>query len=238
MIIDPNAAVQNYYTFDPWGNIFDNQIEENVSNPYRFAGYFWDDETKQSQCYRRQYDPVIGRFTSRDPVRGSFRDPMTLHAYLYCADNPINFIDPGGEFLLQPAVAGVYSSSTRGQSDAQAIAMQNYLRAKIIKAVVPYMIMTAVAVIAVENWMTYGGHSKPYGYNSPEMRIFRENDRNNEFNNGNWNDPEMWKMWKKLAKVGKWVAVGAGGTLVLHEILDWAGVLDDEPDTQPEPSTP
>jgi len=100
MLIDADAAVQNCYTFDPWGNIFDNELEENVSNPYRFAGYLWDDETGMANCNARIYDPVIGRFTSRDPVRGSFREPMTLHAYLYCADDPINRIDPTGEFTF------------------------------------------------------------------------------------------------------------------------------------------
>gem|GEM_PF-3394003 len=93
MVIDPNAAVQNHYSFDPWGNIFDNEIEENVSNPYRFAGYFWDDETGLAYCNARIYDPVIGRFTSRDPVCGLFNEPFTLHAYLYCPNNPINMTD-------------------------------------------------------------------------------------------------------------------------------------------------
>jgi|GEM_PF-1307195 len=100
MIIDADAAVQNCYTYDPWGNIFDNEIEENVSNPYRFAGYFWDDEIKMANCNARIYDPVIGRFTSRDPVFGRFQEPMTLHAYLYCSYDPVNMVDPTGEWAL------------------------------------------------------------------------------------------------------------------------------------------
>jgi len=47
----------------------------------------------------RWYDPVILRFTGRDPVRGKFKEPLTLHKYLYCLNNPINATDPSGEFL-------------------------------------------------------------------------------------------------------------------------------------------
>ena len=45
------------------------------------------------------YDPVLGRFTARDPITGTFKNPMTLHAYLYCINDPINYVDPSGEFL-------------------------------------------------------------------------------------------------------------------------------------------
>jgi hypothetical protein len=45
------------------------------------------------------YDPGIGRFTSRDPVRGKFEEPLTLHRYLYCQNEPVANTDPSGEFL-------------------------------------------------------------------------------------------------------------------------------------------
>ena len=44
------------------------------------------------------FDPVIARFTSIDPVLGTFAEPMTLHAYFYCLNNPINRTDLTGEF--------------------------------------------------------------------------------------------------------------------------------------------
>jgi hypothetical protein len=37
------------------------------------------------------------RFTSRDPVRGKFTEPMSLHKYLYCWNEPINRVDLNGK---------------------------------------------------------------------------------------------------------------------------------------------
>jgi len=36
------------------------------------------------------------RFTSRDPVRGKHKEPLSLHRYLYCGNAPTGFIDPSG----------------------------------------------------------------------------------------------------------------------------------------------
>jgi hypothetical protein len=38
--------------------------------------------------------------TARDPVFGKFKEPLTLHTYLYCLNDPVNYIDPDGEFLF------------------------------------------------------------------------------------------------------------------------------------------
>ena len=44
----------------------------------------------------RYYDPVIGRFISRDPLTGERNSPQTLNRYVYCLNNPLKYIDPGG----------------------------------------------------------------------------------------------------------------------------------------------
>jgi len=72
----------------------------------------WRDENTNKyfylyHCFRRQYDPVLGRFTSRDPVFGKFKEPMTLHKYLYCLNDPVNRIDPDGEI----AIIGLFQTS-------------------------------------------------------------------------------------------------------------------------------
>ena len=90
------GSVVNCYTYDPWGLPVGNETQETVSNMYLFANYAWDSEILEYHCFRRQYDPVLARFTSRDPVNGSHGEPMTLHKYLYCLNNPINRIDPMG----------------------------------------------------------------------------------------------------------------------------------------------
>ena len=49
----------------------------------------------------RQYDPILCRFTSPDPLNFNFPH---LSPYLYCAANPINYSDPTG-------LAAIYNSS-------------------------------------------------------------------------------------------------------------------------------
>lgn len=86
-------------TYKPFGEMFTTEFSETVSNPFKFSGQFFDDEIGQYYLRARQYDPYISRFTSRDPVDGKFEEPMSLHKYLYCQNDPINRTDPQGLWL-------------------------------------------------------------------------------------------------------------------------------------------
>ena len=44
----------------------------------------------------RWYNPVTGRFMTRDPYSGSIYDPASLHRYNYARGNPVSYIDPSG----------------------------------------------------------------------------------------------------------------------------------------------
>ncbi|WP_454767137.1 RHS repeat-associated core domain-containing protein [Cupriavidus campinensis] len=62
-----------------------------ISNPLRFQGQYFDHETGLHYNRYRYYDPVSGRFVSRDPIglRGG------LNGYGY-APNPVGYVDPLG----------------------------------------------------------------------------------------------------------------------------------------------
>ena len=113
-IIDTDGDVVNAYTYDPWGlpiesetaDTIGKETKENISNLYLFANYIYDAEIKMYYCNAREYDPILARFTSRDPVLGTFENPMTLHAYLYCVNDPINNWDPSGEIVWARALRG------------------------------------------------------------------------------------------------------------------------------------
>jgi RHS repeat-associated protein len=48
----------------------------------------------------RWYDPAVGRFLQQDPWLGSLYVPLTLNAYAYCVNDPINAVDPSeGKFI-------------------------------------------------------------------------------------------------------------------------------------------
>jgi RHS repeat-associated protein len=57
----------------------------------------------------RWYDPTVGRFLRQDPWLGSIYAPLTLNAYGYCVNDPIQMVDPKGKagILIVLAVAAV-----------------------------------------------------------------------------------------------------------------------------------
>ena len=82
-----------------------------ANDSFLFTGQYFDSEIEEYYLRARQYNPQIARFTSRDPVRGKFKEPLTLHKYLYSNNDPINMIDPTGKFLsgamlAKPIMAG------------------------------------------------------------------------------------------------------------------------------------
>lgn len=97
-VIDTNGDVNNCYTYEPFGRLFPTETEETVSNPFKFTGQYFDSEIDEYYLRARQYDPHIARFTARDPVFGKFKEPLTLHRYLYCLNDPVNMVDPEGRF--------------------------------------------------------------------------------------------------------------------------------------------
>ncbi len=44
----------------------------------------------------RWYDPAVGRFLQQDPWLGSIYAPLTLNAYGYCVNDPVNAVDSTG----------------------------------------------------------------------------------------------------------------------------------------------
>jgi len=64
----------------------------NIGNPYMFTGRRWDSDTKLYYYRFRDYSPQLGRFLQCDPA--GYIDTMNLYAY--CANNPVNWIDPFG----------------------------------------------------------------------------------------------------------------------------------------------
>ena len=74
----------------------------------------------------RYYDPSNGRFISQDSYRGSVNEPSQWHLYMYCANNPINYVDPSGHWVISIGrkyeatyiygVYGMVSASTDGSN--------------------------------------------------------------------------------------------------------------------------
>ncbi|KAB3524800.1 RHS repeat-associated core domain-containing protein, partial [Alkaliphilus serpentinus] len=70
--------------------------DPNDTNVFRYSGEYFDKETGTIYLRARYYNPYIGRFISEDTYKGTINDPLSLNYYIYCAGNPINYIDPSG----------------------------------------------------------------------------------------------------------------------------------------------
>jgi len=99
-VINDWGNVVMLYTYNPFGEVIES--DGSFANPWRFTGQFYDSEIQQYYLRARDYNPHIYRFTARDPVFGQFEQPITLHKYLYCGNDQINYIDPDNNEFLSP----------------------------------------------------------------------------------------------------------------------------------------
>ena len=95
MTLTPGGVVQgqDYY---PFGLTFNSYSRENsLTNKYLYNGKEMQNDLNLGlyDYIARQYDPVLGRFTSVDPAAGLMRK---YSPYSYSFDNPIRFTDPDG----------------------------------------------------------------------------------------------------------------------------------------------
>ncbi len=98
------------YTYDAWGNITsmvdttDNWYRVGTANPFRYRGYYYDNESGLYYVSSRYYDPEIGRWISPEPnvYEGEFDEGAGLigyNVYAYCANNPVMYKDETGESI-------------------------------------------------------------------------------------------------------------------------------------------
>jgi len=99
LVIDTaDGSIAQRMDYDVWGNI---TLDTNPGfQPFGFAGGIYDQHTGLVRFGARDYDPGVGRWTNKDPIRFKGRDS---NLYGYVANDPVNFIDPNGK--LAPALA-------------------------------------------------------------------------------------------------------------------------------------
>ena len=87
---DSDGDTVQTYEYSVYGEV---AVEDaNHPNPYMFAGRRYDIEIGLYYNRARYYNPYMGRFLQTDSV--GYDDGMNL--YRYCMNNPLNYLDPGG----------------------------------------------------------------------------------------------------------------------------------------------
>ncbi len=93
-VADTNGTIVKTITYDSFGNILqDTNSSLHVS--FGFAGGLHDRDTNLVHFGYREYDPFTGKWTAKDPIDFSGGDS---NLYGYVLGDPVNLVDPSGEF--------------------------------------------------------------------------------------------------------------------------------------------
>jgi len=97
-LTDAAGAILNTYDYNAFGDL---HAQTGTSiNSYLYTGQRYDATTEQYYLRAREYDPVVGRFLSRDTWAVDTWNPVEVNRYIYVANNPVNFNDPTGYAVL------------------------------------------------------------------------------------------------------------------------------------------
>ena len=118
-IYNSNGTLVVSYSYDAWGNILSTTgtLADTVgeTNPFRYRGYYYDTETGLYYVSSRYYDPEIGRFLNADEATylGASGTILGYNLFAYCENNPVNYEDPTGNWLIQ-VICGVAGAAVFG----------------------------------------------------------------------------------------------------------------------------
>jgi RHS repeat-associated protein len=95
LLTDAAGQLTATFAYDPYGIPIASAstLVEQATTPFGFAGEYRDAESGLYYLRARYYDPITAQFLSRDPAVGTTRSP-----YGYVSGNPLNALDPTGEF--------------------------------------------------------------------------------------------------------------------------------------------
>jgi RHS repeat-associated protein len=111
LVVDSTTGtVMQRMDYDEFGTVI---LDTNPGfQPFGFAGGIYDRDTGLVRHGARDYDPETGRWSAKDPIK--FRGG-TPNLYEYVTTDPINLIDPAGEFpTFGQAMVGLSIIGTLG----------------------------------------------------------------------------------------------------------------------------
>lgn len=101
-IVDKDAETVARYTYDAWGvcTVTQDNSGANIANinPFRYRGYYYDQETGLYYLQSRYYDPETGRFINADDPRQKAAETsnVLVNSFAYCSNCVITYADPNG----------------------------------------------------------------------------------------------------------------------------------------------
>ena len=102
-VVDLNGKIVQELQYDEYGNVMKDTslgrtdiygiVRNTPLQPMGFASGLTDFDTKMIRFGARDYDPVVGRWTAKDPIGFAGGD---TNLYSYVGQNPLNAADPSG----------------------------------------------------------------------------------------------------------------------------------------------
>ena len=118
-LVDNSGNIVVKYKYDAYGNrisITDTSgCDLGNINPFRYKGYYYDDDVEMYYCKSRFYVPLWHRWLNSDSI--NYLEPKnitSLNLFTYCNNNPVMYVDENGKFpglitaMLIGAVIGAF----------------------------------------------------------------------------------------------------------------------------------
>lgn len=136
-LVDSSGQLAARSDYDAFGNVISasgEPVPQHLGGALAFHGQWREEATGLYHLRARDYDPVTGRFLSRDQGEADLFAPESLHPYVFANGNPLMFSDPTGLFGFSVAEVNVTISM---DSMLNAIKTQalNHLRQRVIEKI-------------------------------------------------------------------------------------------------------
>ncbi|MDE7345751.1 MAG: hypothetical protein K2N48_03305 [Muribaculaceae bacterium] len=95
------GAIEQTVSYYPYGGVIPGLSTNLSAQPYKFGGkeLITANGLNEYDFGARQYFSAVPGFTKPDPLSEKY---YWLSPYLYCANNPVNFVDPTGKVIEMP----------------------------------------------------------------------------------------------------------------------------------------
>ena len=127
-IVDQSGKLVVKYKYDAYGNSKGIEDTSGCSlgsrNPFRYKGYYYDDDTEMYYCKSRFYVPKWRRWLNSDSI--DYLEPQNitcLNLFAYCNNNPVMYVDENGHegiavlILLGLAFLATYAATLSVKND-------------------------------------------------------------------------------------------------------------------------
>ena len=110
-IVDKDAQTVARYSYDAWGvpevKLDSSNCQIATVNPFRYRGYYYDEEIGLHYLQSRYYDASVGRFINADDAEVTTHSNRQQNSFAYCANNGIVAYDTLGYFPVHLVVGTV-----------------------------------------------------------------------------------------------------------------------------------